>query len=607
MRVTSRMLGMLAACAVLTAVAAPAGDDVAALNGLLAEQWEYTLREAPEFATLIGDYRYNDRWSDVSLAHVRQQKQDLEEFRKRFEAIDPAGLPEQGRLNRELMLRQLGDGLAQNLTVSRLQDGIAGLELRNNEMPLDQFNGVHLALAQMVVTFPFDNTRHYEDYLARLHQIPRLLEQETEVARQGLKDGLMPPKFLLEEVAGQVRSIAEPAGEASVFGQPVKQFPDAVPQADRQRLHDAVIQAVDTEVRPAYTKLAAFVADEYAPKGRLQPGLWSLPDGAARYRFAIRLQTTTEMDPERIHRLGLAEVKRVETEMTAIARKLHYKDLRTMRAELRADPKVHATSRQQILDLFTHYIAQMQPKLPELFGLLPKTAVQVVPVQAYREKEAAPAEYNQGTPDGSRPGMVYVNTGDYASRSLLSMEATAYHEGVPGHHMQISIAQTLPGLPPFRQQSGYNAYAEGWALYAERLGKDIGFYQDPLSDYGRLCGELLRADRLVLDTGVHYKHWTREQMVAFFRAHSSEDEPDIQAETDRYIVWPAQALGYKLGQLRILELRERAKRELGSRFDIRAFHDKILDGGGLPLDVMERRVDDWIAAQRQAAAVPPHS
>ena len=240
----------------------------------------------------------------------------------------------------------------------------------------------------------------------------------------------------------------------------------------------------------------------------------------------------------------------------------------------------------------------MEPDLPKLFALLPKTRVEVQPVQAFREKEAASAEYSQGTPDGSRPGIIYVNTGDYMHRTLVNVESTAYHEGVPGHHMQISIAQTLPGLPAFRQQAGYTGYQEGWALYAERLGKDIGFYQDPYSDYGRLSDEMLRAIRLVLDTGVHYKHWTRQQMIDFFHAHSSEDEPDVQAETDRYIAIPAQALAYKLGQLEILKLRENAKAELGSRFDIRAFHDEILNGGALPLDVLDARVTAWIAAQK---------
>ncbi|WP_029918546.1 DUF885 domain-containing protein [Nevskia soli] len=585
-------LTALAAAALTLAAPALAADDVAvrvkALDSLLAEQWEYNLKDSPEFATIIGDYRYNDKVSDVSLAHVQQQKKDAQDFLARFQAIDTSGFPEQELLSQKLMVEQL-------------QDTLKGFELKTYEQPLDQFNGIHLQLAQLVSALPFDSTKHYEDYLARLHQVPKIIDQVIEVARQGQKDGLMQPKFLLEKVSTQAKSIAEPAGEASAFGQPVAKFPDTVPEADRKRLHDAILQAVDTEVRPAYQKLAAFVATEYAPKGRAQPGLWSLPDGDARYRFAIHSMTTTDKDPQVIHDLGLSEVKRIEGEMTAIARKLHYKDLKAMRAALKTDPKVHATSRQQIVDLYTKYIAQMQPKLPELFGLLPKTEVKVVPVQEYREKEAAAAEYNQGTPDGSRPGMVYVNTGDYQNRSLLPIEDTAYHEGVPGHHMQISIAQTLPGLPPFRQQAGYNAYVEGWALYAERLGKEIGFYQDPLSDYGRLSGELLRADRLVLDTGVHYKHWTREQMVKFFREHSSEDEPDIQAETDRYIAWPGQALAYKLGQLKILDLRERARKELGAKFDIRAFHDEILDGGALPLDVMDGRVSGWIAAQKAGA------
>ena len=585
-------LTALAAAALGALAPAQASEDVAirvkALDSLLAEQWEYNLKDSPELATIIGDYRYNDKVSDISLAHVQQQKKDAQDFLVRFQAIDTSGFPEQELLSHKLMVQQL-------------QDTLKGIELKTYEEPLDQFNGLHLQMAQFVSAIPFDSTKHYEDYLARLHQMPQVIDQVIEVSRQGQKDGLMQPKFLLEKVSSQAQSIAAPAGEANVFGQPVAKFPDAVPEADRKRLHDAILQAVDTEVRPAYQKLAAFVASEYAPKGRAQPGLWSLPDGDARYRFAIHSMTTTDKDPQAIHQLGLSEVKRIEGEMTAIARKLHYKDLKTMRAALKTDPKVHASSRQQIVDLYTKYIAQMQPKLPELFGLLPKTEVKVVPVQEYREKEAAAAEYNQGTPDGSRPGMVYVNTGDYQSRSLLPIEDTAYHEGVPGHHMQISIAQTLPGLPPFRQQAGYNAYVEGWALYAERLGKEVGFYQDPLSDYGRLSGELLRADRLVLDTGVHYKHWTRAQMVKFFREHSSEDEPDIQAETDRYIAWPGQALAYKLGQLKILELRERAKKQLGARFDIRAFHDEILDGGALPLDVMDARVDSWIAAQKGGA------
>jgi uncharacterized protein (DUF885 family) len=294
----------------------------------------------------------------------------------------------------------------------------------------------------------------------------------------------------------------------------------------------------------------------------------------------------------------LNEVARIENEQLDIAKKLGFEDLKSFRASLKDNPKLFATSPQQIVDKYRGYIDQMRPELPKLFGLLPKTQVEVRPMQAFRAKEAAGADYQSGTPDGSRRGVVWVNTSDYQHRSLLTTESTAYHEGIPGHHMQIAIAQTLPELPPFRQHAFFSAYTEGWALYAERLGKDIGLYQDPYSDYGRLSDEMLRAIRLVVDTGVHYKHWSRQQMVDFFHQHSSDDEPDIQAEVDRYIAWPAQALSYKLGQLEILKLRERAQHELGTQYDIRKFHDEVLNGGALPLDVLDERVTRWIEAQK---------
>ncbi len=565
---------------------------VKALNGLLAEQWQHTLENSPEFATILGDLRYNDGWSDISLAHQAAEQKVNADFLKRFEAIDTTGFSDEEKLNQQLMVRQL-------------RESLKGYELKLNEMPLDQMNGMHLQLPGFVSSIPFDNARQYEDYLARLRAVPRVLDQVTEVARQGLKDGMMPPRYLLEKVVAQIDGIAGPAGEASSFAEPLKRFPKSMTEADRKRLHDAIVAAIDNDVRPAYRKLGEFVAKDYAPHGRTQPGIWQLANGDAIYRFQVEQMTTTKETPARIHEIGLAEVKRIEAEMTAIAKGQGYKDLASFRVALKQNPKLHPSSRQDILDRYRGFIAQMQPELPKLFGLLPKSKVEVMPVEEYREKEAPGAEYHQGTPDGSRPGQVYVNTGDFADRTTLTIESTAYHEAIPGHHMQISIAQTLPGLPPFRQQAGYNAYVEGWALYAERLGKDIGFYKDPLSDYGRLSDELLRADRLVLDTGVHYKHWTRQQMVDFFHAHSSQDEPDIQAETDRYITWPGQALGYKMGQLKILELRERARTQLGDRFDLRAFHDEILGGGALPLDVLEARTDAWIAAVK-AGKAPAH-
>jgi len=435
--------------------------------------------------------------------------------------------------------------------------------------------------------------------------VPKLFDQVTAVARQGMADKMMPPKYLLEKVVKQIASIEKPAGMDSVFAEPLKHFPKSVSAADQKRLHDAILAAIDHDVRPAYAKLGKFVAVDYAPHGRSQPGVWDLPNGEAIYRFDVEQMTTTHETPQQIHEIGLAEVKRIEGEMTKIAHAQGYKDLASFRASLKTNPKTHATSREDILNRYRGFIAGMEPELPKLFGLLPKTKVVVKPVEKFREKEAAAAEYHQGTPDGSRPGQIFVNTGDFANRSVLTIESTAYHEGIPGHHLQISIAQALPKLPPFRQQAGYTAYIEGWALYAEQLGKEVGFYKDPLSDYGRLSDELLRADRLVLDTGVHYKRWTRQQMVDFFHAHSSEDEPDVQAETDRYITWPGQALAYKTGELKILELRTRAEKALGGQFDIRAFHDEILSGGALPLDVLEDRVNDWIAAVK-AGKAPAH-
>jgi len=324
--------------------------------------------------------------------------------------------------------------------------------------------------------------------------------------------------------------------------------------------------------------------------------VWALPNGDEYYAFAVRRSTTLDKTPAEIHQIGLDEVKRDEAEMLAIAQKLGFQDLKTFRASLKSNPKLKATSREQLLDTYRSYLGPMKAKLPELFGNLPKSPFEVVPVPDYLEKTSAPAYYEAGTPDGSRPGRLFINTYNATDRDLYQVESVAYHEGLPGHHLQISISRELQGVPDFRKFGGYSAFAEGWGLYAERLGKDVGFYKDPYSDYGRLQADIWRAIRLVVDTGVHSQHWTRQQMIDFFHDHSSIDETSIQAEVDRYIAWPGQALAYKSGQLKILELRERAKQKLGAKFDIRNFHDEVLDSGALPLDILEQRVDAWIAA-----------
>jgi uncharacterized protein (DUF885 family) len=352
-------------------------------------------------------------------------------------------------------------------------------------------------------------------------------------------------------------------------------------------------------VLPSYKRFAGFLKAEYIPKSRKEIGASALPDGEAYYAFRIRQSTTLNKTATEIHQIGLDEVKRDEAEMLAIVKSLGFADIRTFSAALKSNPKEHPTSAEALIDDYKGYIAGMKPRLPELFGRLPKAPLEIVPVPAYMEKDQSAAYYDNGTADGSRPGRVYVNEYNFAERSLAPVEAVSYHEGIPGHHLQISIAQELTGIPEFRKYTYYTAYTEGWGLYSERLGKDVGFYKDPYSDYGRLEADVWRAIRLVVDTGVHSQHWTRQQMVDYFHDHSAIDETNIQSEVDRYIAWPAQALGYKMGQLRILELRERAKTALGPKFDIKAFHDQVLDSGALPMDVLEQRIDAWIAAQKK--------
>ncbi|MEG9016041.1 DUF885 domain-containing protein, partial [Acinetobacter baumannii] len=557
-------------------------------NQLLQEQWEYTLKNNPETATTLGDLRYNDRWTEFSKNQIEKDKKTTQNFLKRFEAIDSTGFSATDQLNKDLMIYQL-------------KETLKNYDLKLYEMPFNQMWGLHLQFPGFISSIPFDNAKQYQDYISRLKQIPLILEQGIQLAKQGQKDGLMPPKYLIEKVAKQITSIAMPAGKDSVFASPLKQFPKNISKAEQERLSREILQAIDQNVRPAYQKLGTFIQKDYLPYGRQHEGIWSLPNGDELYRFYVENNTTTSESPENIHQLGLKEVARIEAEMLKIAKAQGFNDLKSFQQSLKTNPAVFPKSREEILEIYRGYIAQMQPELPKLFGLLPKNKVEVLPVEQYREKEAAGAEYHQGTPDGSRPGQVYVNTGDFSERSKISMEATAYHEAIPGHHMQIDIAQNLPNLPMFRKQPNHTAYIEGWALYAEQLGKDVGFYKDPLSDYGRLSSELFRACRLVVDTGVHYKKWTRQQMIDFMREHSALDEPDIQAETDRYIAIPAQALAYKMGQLKILELRELAKHELGDRFDIKAFHDMVLNAGTLPLNILDARIKNWIKEQKAAA------
>ncbi len=556
------------------------------LNRLLADEWEYTLRTQPELATQVGDNRYNDRLSDFSDKAIADDLEHTRQALARFEAVDVAGFPEQEKLNHALMLRSLRE----SLDVAQFKDW---------EMPATQFGGIHLGYALLPFDSPFRSREDYENYLSRLHQIPRVLDQAIGHMRDGLRDHRMPPKYLLEKVSSQAQQIADDPLDKSPFTDPLRKFPDSIPEADRARLREAIEGAVKNEVAPAYAKFAKFVREDYAPHGRLDPGVWALPDGEARYRFAVRQQTTTDFTADQIHQLGLKSVAEIEIQMLSIARAQGFSDLKSFNEHIRQDPKLRAKSGQQLLDLYTHYRDQMYGKLPELFGRLPKNKLDVVPMESFRSASAPPADYSLGAGDGSRPGRINVNEYAPEKRLLLNVEAIAYHEGVPGHHLQFSIAQELTGLPPFRKYHlDLNAYTEGWAFYSERLGKEVGFYQDPYSEYGRLQNEMWRAVRWVVDTGVHSQHWTRQQMIDYFHEHTAMDDENINTEVDRYIAWPAQALSYKMGQMRILELRERAQKDLGKKFDLRAFLDAVLDQSPLPLDILETKINAWIAAQK---------
>jgi uncharacterized protein (DUF885 family) len=558
----------------------PVAERVAAQNALFDEQYESDLRNFPERATAFGDYRYNDKLSENSLEAIVQRHQTDEAFVARLEAIPTSGFSDQDQLSHDLMVRVL-------------QQRIADFDLKEYEMPINQQNGIHTNLADLPLSVPFDSVKHYEDYIARLHQIPRVLSQTTEVLRAGMKDQLMPVRFLLEKLPAQCEGIIE----ADPFLIPTTKFPASISAEDQKRLTQQINDAIHFDVIPAYKNFADFLRTVYAPEGRTALSITSLPDGQKRYENDIYGRTTTHMTPDEIHQLGLREIDRIQAEMTRIARKQGFADLASFRASLKTNKKYIPTSEEQILDDFRRYIAQMQPKLPQLFTRLPKSPVTVEAIPAFQS--AAATHYVSGTPDGKRPGRVVVATSNFADRSLINDEAIAYHEGIPGHHMQLSVQQQLTGMPKFRLHGlGFNAYTEGWALYAEQLGKEVGFYRDPVSDYGRLSSELFRAVRLVVDTGIHAKGWTRDQVVDFFRKSGAVDEPTIQSETDRYIAWPAQALSYKLGQLKFRELRKRAQKELGPKFDIRTFHDEMLDGGTLPLDLLDARTNKWIAQQK---------
>jgi uncharacterized protein (DUF885 family) len=556
------------------------------LHQLLADEWQYELKSNPETATYFGDKRYNSELADYSPEGRRKDAETNREFLQKFEAIDATTLSAEDALNQRLMLR-------------RLRDAIETYEVKAWEMPVDQMNGFHLGLAQLPGYTNFSDVRDYDDYVSRLHKIPTAFRQIEEDIRLGMRDGLVQPRYLLEKVVTQAEQIANAAPEKSPFAGPLDRFPKNISESEQQRIRSAVLNAVKADVLPAYRTFAEFVKKDYVPHGRTEPGVWSLPNGDALYRRDVRLITTTNVTPEQYHEIGLKQVDEIESQMIALAKSQGYSDLKAFNAHIKSSKQFYASSAKQIIDLYRKDLDRMRAEMPKLFSRMPRAQLEVKEMEAFRAKSGAPADYTPGSQDGKRPARINVNTWDPTHRLTVNIEATAYHEGIPGHHQQIALAQEMTNLPDFRRNGGYSAFVEGWALYAEQLGKEVGFYENPYSDYGRLENDMWRAVRLVVDTGVHYKHWTREQMVDYFRAHTALDEPSMQSEVDRYIAWPAQALAYKAGQLKILELRDKARRELVARFDLRAFDDAVLAHGALPLDTLERQINAWIDQRKR--------
>jgi uncharacterized protein (DUF885 family) len=556
------------------------------LNQIFHDYWEETLKHSPEMASTIGDKRYDDQLSDYSAMAYNDSLARGERFIERLGAIDTADMSDREQLSKRLLVHDLVD--QQESSVCEPW-----------QTPVNQFSGIQVDLPMLAGMLTFTSVADYDHYVARLNKVPVAMLQISADMMLGEEAGRSEPQSIMEKVLAQVNALASAKPEDTPFASPLQHFPAGISAEDRAQIRAAVLKAIRTQVQPAYAHFAKYLAAQYIPNARKQPGMWATKDGDACYAYLVQSYTTTDLTPDQVYQIGVADVTRIEPQLLAVVHQLGYKDLRSFHEALVSNPKQHAQSGTQLIGLYQHYIDQMETKLPDLVTKLPKTSLQVVPMPSFGSADQVPAIYQPGTPDGSRPGEIRVNTSDAGKRLLTQVEAIAYHEGVPGHHLQISLAQERTGLPDFRRFETYTAFVEGWAFYSEQLGKEVGFYQDPYSEYGMLENQMWRAVRLVVDTGVHSKHWTRDQMVQYFHDHTAMDDITIQEEVDRYIAWPGQALAYDIGRLKILELRAEAQKALGKDFDLRAFHDEVLDSGALPLDILQQRVEAWIKRQRQ--------
>ena len=561
-------------------------DEGRRLWNLFEANWEYRMIAMPESATWRGYPGQNNRWSNLSMEAIADGKESARQTLKAILSFDRSNLSEDNRLNYDLFRRDA------EMAIERQQ-------FPAEFLVLNQMDGLPRDVPSMIAMMPSAKTKDYEDILARLGGIPVLIDQTIELLQEGLRRGIVPPKVPLRTVADQVSGQVHISPMTSPMLSKFKIFPDTIPAAEQTRLTEAAKAVYADEVRPALKRLHLFLRDEYVTNCRATVGRSALPNGRAWYDHQIKHYTTTTLGADEIHDIGLREVNRIRSEMEAIRKKVGFEgDLYAFFEFLRTDPQFYYNTAEELLAGYRDICKRADPELTKLFRNLPRQPYGVIPVPSYIEKSVTTAYYQPGSNDAGRAGFFFANTYDLKSRPKWEMEALALHEAVPGHHLQLAVADEIVGLPEFRKYGRYTGYVEGWGLYSESLGEEMGFYTDLYSKFGQLTYEMWRAIRLVVDTGIHAKGWSRQRAIDFFKANAGKTEHDITVEVDRYIVWPGQALAYKLGELKLKELRSRATAELGDKFDIRSFHDEIVWNGALPLSILDRQINNWIAAEQ---------
>ena len=561
----------------------PAADR---LNELFKTDWAYTIDAFPEFGTYLGVPGYDLRWTDLSPAAIAQRKQLADRPLKVLATIDRAQLSPKDQVNYDLFKRAV-------------EEAVEGTRFPTELYQITQLSGVQQDTAQVFSMMSNRTTAGLEDQLARLQALPKVVDQTIALLEQGLKQGMTPPQITLRDVPEQIANQVPEDPFKSPLLRGFNDLPPTVPGEDGTRLRAAAAKTYTESVRPAFQRLEKFVATQYLPGARQTIAASALPDGEAYYAWKIKTQTSTDLTAKQIHELGLAEVKRIRAEMEKVKDQTGFKGtMAEFFKYLQTDPKFFFTDKDELLRAYRDIAKRADPQLMKLFKTLPRSTYGVIPVPAYAEKSQTTAYYFPGSVESGRPGYFYANTYALETRPKWEMQPLTLHESVPGHHLQISLAQELGDLPDFRKYGGYTAFVEGWGLYSESLGEEMGFYTDPYDKFGQLTYEMWRAVRLVVDTGMHAFGWSRQQAIDFFKANSSKSEHDIVVEIDRYIVDPGQALAYKLGELKIKELRAYATKELGAKFDVRLFHDEVLKNGAVPLSVLDANIREWVAAQK---------